>query len=85
MQDPKVQEAQKALMEAQKAFMDTLEQAMLAADPTIGPLLEKMRAGRGGDHREDWGRGEGYEGRRQSRGPDKGPSPAPTVSPAPTP
>jgi len=68
MEDPKVQEAQKALQEAMKA-------AMLAADPTIGPLLDKMGS------REH---GPGGEGRHRGDG-DKAASPAASVSPEKTP
>lgn len=46
MQDPKVQAAHETLAAAQKAFQDALKAALLQADPSLGPILEKMEAWR---------------------------------------
>jgi hypothetical protein len=76
MQDPKVQEAQKAFMEALKA-------AMLAADPTIGPLLDKMGGGRR-EHPEGGGPGGGPGARHHHGDSGTSPTPAPSASASPT-
>jgi len=74
MEDPKVKEAQ-------KAFQDALKAAMLAADPTIGPLLEKMPPGKLGDRGPRGGPGgPGGEGRHKAGG-DKAPAASPSATP----
>lgn len=77
MEDPKVKEAQ-------KAFQDALKAAMLAADPTIGPLLEKMPMGRGegGPGGKRGPGGPGGEGRHHPDGDKKGPHAEASESPA---
>ena len=48
MQDPAVQAAHEKMRQARKAFMDSMRAAMLKADPSIQPVLDKMpKAGRG--------------------------------------
>ncbi len=42
--DPAVTEARKKAEEARKAVTDATKAAMLKADPTIGPVLEKVEA-----------------------------------------
>jgi hypothetical protein len=42
MQDPTVQAAHDKMMQAGKEFRDVMEAAMLKADPSIKPVLDKM-------------------------------------------
>lgn len=48
MQDPAVQAAKAQRDENRRAFRQTLRAAMLKADPSVGPVLDKLRAARGG-------------------------------------
>jgi hypothetical protein len=48
MQDPAVQTAQEKMKQARKQFRDSLQAAMLKADPSIQPILDKMPAHRHG-------------------------------------
>jgi hypothetical protein len=50
MQDPAVQSAHDKMREAHKEFRDAMRAAMLKADPSIQPILNKIPAGnrRGG-------------------------------------
>jgi Spy/CpxP family protein refolding chaperone len=43
MQDPAVQAAREKLRTARREFREVLRPALLKADPTIQPILEKMR------------------------------------------
>jgi len=53
MQDASVQAAHEKMRQAQKEFVDSMHAAMLKADPSIQPILDKIpRAGRG-DREED--------------------------------
>jgi hypothetical protein len=48
MQDPGVQAAHEKMRQARKEFMDSMRTAMLKADPSIQPVLDKIpKAGRG--------------------------------------
>jgi hypothetical protein len=52
MQDPTVQAAHEKMKAAQKEFRDAMRAAMLKADPSIQPILDKMPAhGRGSQRR----------------------------------
>ena len=42
MQDPAVQAAHEKMRQARKEFYDTMHAAMLKADPSIQPILDKM-------------------------------------------
>ena len=54
MQDPAVQAAHDKMREARREFMTSMRAAMLKADPTIQPVLDKIpRGGRGGDRDEE--------------------------------
>ena len=44
MQNPDVEKARTNAQPAEKAFRDALHAAMLKADPTLGPVLEKVEA-----------------------------------------
>ena len=46
MQDPAVQAAREKLRQARREFREILRPAMLKADPTIQPILDKLRAER---------------------------------------
>jgi hypothetical protein len=46
MQDPSVQAAHDKMREAHKEFRDAMRAAMLKADPSIQPILNKIPAGR---------------------------------------
>ena len=46
MQDPAVQGAREKLKQARREFRETLRPALLKADPSIQPILEKLRAER---------------------------------------
>jgi hypothetical protein len=48
MADPAVQAARDRLRQARREFREILRPAMLQADPSIQPILEKMRAERPG-------------------------------------
>lgn len=43
MQDPAVQAAREKLRQARREFREVLRPALLKADPTIQPILDKMR------------------------------------------
>ena len=45
MQDPSVQAAHDKMRQARKEFRDAMHAAMLKADPSIQPILNKMPAG----------------------------------------
>jgi uncharacterized protein YbaA (DUF1428 family) len=45
MQDPSVQAAHDKMRQAHKEFQDAMRAAMLKADPSIQPVLNKMPAG----------------------------------------
>ncbi|HJT45387.1 MAG TPA: hypothetical protein VJ721_03865 [Chthoniobacterales bacterium] len=50
MQDPSVQAAHEKMREARKEFITSMHAAMVKADPSIQPVLNKIpRGGRGGD------------------------------------
>jgi hypothetical protein len=54
MQDPGVQAAHEKMRQAHKDFMTAMHGAMVKADPSIQPILDKMpKGGRGGDRDED--------------------------------
>jgi Spy/CpxP family protein refolding chaperone len=46
MQDPAVQAAREKLKQARREFREILRPALLKADPSIQPILEKLRAER---------------------------------------
>ena len=48
MTDPAVQAAHERLKQARRDFREVMRPALLKADPSVQPILEKMRAGRGG-------------------------------------
>lgn len=66
MQDPKVQDAQENAKAANEAFQNARRQALLAADPSVGPILDKVQAalksGTGTAAGQGKGNG-GFEGR----------------------
>jgi flagellum-specific peptidoglycan hydrolase FlgJ len=45
-QDPAVQAAHEKMKQAEKEFRDAMQAAMLKADPSIQPILDKLPAGR---------------------------------------
>ncbi|MEY2439759.1 MAG: hypothetical protein QOI34_1144 [Verrucomicrobiota bacterium] len=47
MQDPSVEAARQKLRQARNEFRDALHAAMLKADPTIQPILQKLPKERG--------------------------------------
>ena len=53
MQDPAVQAAHDKMREARREFMTSMHAAMLKADPTIQPVLDKIPKGGRGDRNED--------------------------------
>jgi hypothetical protein len=54
MQDPSVQAAHEKMRQAREEFVTAMRSAMLKADPTIQPVLDKIpRGGRGGERDED--------------------------------
>jgi hypothetical protein len=53
MQDPAVQSAREKLKHARKEFRDSMRAAMLKADPSVQPILDKMPKGGRGDRDED--------------------------------
>jgi hypothetical protein len=59
MQDPSVSSARQKMQAAGKEFHDTLEAAMLKADPSIKPILDKMPKGHEGHQRGGGGEPEG--------------------------
>lgn len=61
--NPAVVQAEAKRKTAEKAYRDALHAAMLKADPTIAPLLEKMDAAMKGG-----GRGMGGEGKKGEKG-----------------
>lgn len=46
MQDPAVQAAHDKMREAHKEFRDAMRGAMLKADPSVQPILDKIPAGK---------------------------------------
>ena len=42
-QDPKVKEAEEKFRQASREFHATMKEALLAADPSLGPVLEKLQ------------------------------------------
>jgi Spy/CpxP family protein refolding chaperone len=48
MEDPAVRAAQEKLRQARREFREVMRPALLKADPSIQPILEKMRAERPG-------------------------------------
>ena len=46
LHDPAVQAAREKLKQARREFRETLRPALLKADPTVQPILEKLRAER---------------------------------------
>ncbi len=46
MSDPAVRAAHDRLKQARREFRDVMQPAMMKADPTIQPILDKMRANR---------------------------------------
>ena len=46
LQDPAVQAAREKLKQARREFRETLRPALLKADPSVQPILEKLRAER---------------------------------------
>ncbi len=54
MQDPSVQAAHEKMKQAHQEFMTSMHAAMLKADPSIQPILDKIpKGGRGGEQNED--------------------------------
>lgn len=54
MQDPGVQAAHEKMRQARQDFMTAMRGAMLKADPTIQPVLDKIpKGGRGGGERDE--------------------------------
>ena len=51
MQDPGVQAAHEKMRQARKDFITSMRAAMVKADPSVGPVLDKIPrgGGRGGD------------------------------------
>ena len=48
LEDPAVRAAQERMKQARREFREIMRPAMLRADPSIQPILEKMRAARPG-------------------------------------
>jgi hypothetical protein len=48
MEDPAVRAAQERLKQARREFRDVMRPAMLKADPSVQPILEKLRSERQG-------------------------------------
>ena len=48
LEDPAVRAAQEKLRQARREFREVMRPALLKADPTVQPILEKMRAERPG-------------------------------------
>lgn len=46
LQDARVRAAHERLIQARREFRDVMQPAMLRADPSVQPILEKLRAGR---------------------------------------
>ena len=59
MQDPSVTSARQKLQAAQKEFHEALDAAMLKADPSLKPILDKMPKGHEGHTRGGGGEPEG--------------------------
>ena len=54
MQDPSVQAAHEKMRQAHKEFVGAMRGAMVKADPSVQPILEKIpKGGRGGDGAEE--------------------------------
>lgn len=53
MQDPSVQAAQEKMREARTEFVTAMRAAMLKADPSIQPVLNKIPQGGHGERDED--------------------------------
>lgn len=46
MQEAQVRAAHERLIQARREFRDVMQPALLRADPSVQPILEKLRAGR---------------------------------------
>jgi Spy/CpxP family protein refolding chaperone len=55
MQDPSVSSARQKLQAAQKEFHEALDAAMLKADPSLKPILDKMPKGHEGGRQRGGG------------------------------
>ena len=54
MQDPTVQAAHEKMRQARKDFVGAMRSAMVKADPSVQPILDKLpKGGRGGDRAEE--------------------------------
>jgi hypothetical protein len=53
MQDPSVQAAHEKMREARSEFVTAMREAMLKADPSIQPVLNKIPTGGRGEREED--------------------------------
>jgi len=53
MQDPAVQAAKEKMRQVAKEFHDAMHAALLKADPSIQPILDKVPKGQMGEHHED--------------------------------
>ncbi|MEY2479656.1 MAG: hypothetical protein QOI04_583 [Verrucomicrobiota bacterium] len=53
MQDPALQAAHVKMRQARKEFRDAMHAALLKADPSIQPVIDKMKAGEKDEHDED--------------------------------
>ena len=54
MQDPSVQAAHEKMRQARREFITSIRAAMVKADPSIQPVLDKVpRVGRGGEQDEN--------------------------------
>ncbi len=53
IQDPAVQAAHSKMRQAHKEFLDAMHAALLKADPSIQPVIDKMKAGEKDEHGED--------------------------------
>ena len=53
MQDPTVQAAHVKERQARKEFRDAMHAALLKADPSLQPVLDKMKTGEKGGHDQD--------------------------------
>lgn len=48
MQDPQVRAAHERLIQARREFREVMRPALIRADPSLQPVLERLRAQRGG-------------------------------------
>jgi len=53
MQDPAVQAAKEKIRQTKKEFEDAMHAALLKADPSIQPILDKVPKGQMGERHED--------------------------------